>query len=155
MTSSINTQGFFISEDVLCVCYPFYYIKTVLCMRNYNINNSYIRKISLKNILCTISSNCVMVYLFISTLNYNNFSMTQSTFVYNLIYFEFMFYFIVVSLINLYYSTASVQLLCILHKIHQNLYYSKDFKKFKFIARASVFALVLCSAVFFFFKFFF
>lgn len=89
-----------------------------------------------------------MVYLFISTMKYASFSLTQYILIYNIMYGEFLLQFSAVSMVNLYQSNASVHLLSTMHEINRYLYCNKDTKKFKLIAHTSVFSVWLCNFTF-------
>ncbi|KAF9800092.1 hypothetical protein SFRURICE_016969 [Spodoptera frugiperda] len=133
--------------DILSIIYPFYCIRSFLCVQKYSINDNCVEKVSCKHVFYSFIGFITMTILLITTYLYTNFIMRHALVVYYIAYTEQLIYYFVVSIMNWYYSATSLKLLFLLYKINCSIYSSQDIKKFKNIAQTLVYMLILISSL--------
>ncbi|XP_063388264.1 uncharacterized protein LOC134674137 [Cydia fagiglandana] len=97
---------------------PLYVLSSIFCIRKYSVRDGIVATISRKEMLITISANCILVYLFSSTFRSTELEEISLKLFYLVIYGQHVFSFVIISCHNMRLSKVFVELIKILQEIY-------------------------------------
>ncbi|XP_063369861.1 uncharacterized protein LOC134658183 [Cydia amplana] len=111
---------------------PLYILSSIFCIRKYSVRDGIASTISLKEMIITISANCILIYLFCSTFQSTELKEISLKLYYLVIYGQHVFSFVIISCHNMRLSKVFVELIKILQEIYnfeRNQLSSKSVKR--------------------------
>ncbi|XP_061724314.1 LOW QUALITY PROTEIN: uncharacterized protein LOC133530420 [Cydia pomonella] len=97
---------------------PLYVLSSIFCIRKYSVCDGIASTISPKEMLITISANCILIYLFYSTFQIRGLEEISLKLYYLVIYGQHVFSFVIISCHNMRLSKVFVALIKILQELY-------------------------------------
>ncbi|XP_063542705.1 uncharacterized protein LOC134751250 [Cydia strobilella] len=105
-------------DTFLDVVRPLYVLSSIFCIRKYSVRDGIASTISLKEMLFTISANCILIYLYYYTIQSTELEEISLKLYYLVIYGQHVFSFVIISCHNMRLSKVFVALIKILQELY-------------------------------------